>query len=636
MGAVIGALAAFIALTLSTRFNPAILIDFDADLPRPVASGFYDVERNTQETYAWTSALATITLRGIDRAVPWTCTIRMRGARPAGLPEPEAALGIDGITVRTEPGRPDYSEIDIEAPPLARSKSLSLTIRTTPTFVPGDADKRQLGVQVDRIQCVPTKGAAASAPSRALLASVCAGAVFGALFAMLAPLLAAAVEIAIFSAALASVISRGMAAYSAAYLEWIVPVAAWSAIAGMAFALLRSSRGRATQPAGAFVLAFSSAVLFLKIIALLHPSKDVVDAVFHAHRLEAVLAGNYFFTQPMPGGVRFPYAIGLYVTAAPWATLLPDHVALLRIVVCVFEGIAAALLYTAVSKSWGDHLAGAAAVVLYHAAPLPYLIIGNANLTFAFAQSVSVMALVAAVLLPFQRRWAWSALALMLIAALAFLSHVGVFPVVALSLVALGVLYLWRGGADLRIGSWSVLGATTIAAVLSIGIYYARFPEVWSTLDRVRSPLAGTPAGGASPSATSGPAPLSIAERAARAAAHGKDDYGLPLLFLASAGLWLVWKARDGRLTLGLAAWAVGFAAFLAFRIVAPVDARLQRYADEFIDRLYYITLPVIAVLAARAAAAGWRRGGLARWTSVALVLLAAAAAVAKWSDWTQ
>ena len=74
--------------------------------------------------------------------------------------------------------------------------------------------------------------------------------------------------------------------------------------------------------------------LYLLLLAVLHPSKALVDALFHAHRLEWVRAGNYFFTQPMPDGVAFPYAIALYVVASPWMALTRDHVALLRIVVC--------------------------------------------------------------------------------------------------------------------------------------------------------------------------------------------------------------------------------------------------------------------------------------------------------------
>ena len=39
----------------------------------------------------------------------------------------------------------------------------------------------------------------------------------------------------------------------------------------------------------------------------------------------------------------------------------------------------------------------------------------------------------------------------------------------------------------------------------------------------------------------------------------------------------------------------------------APVDAPFQRYADEFIHRVYGMTLPAVAVLAAFAFARGWR-----------------------------
>jgi hypothetical protein len=43
----------------------------------------------------------------------------------------------------------------------------------------------------------------------------------------------------------------------------------------------------------------------------------------------------------MPSGVEFPYAIGLYVTAAPWASLTRDHVLLLRVVVARAHVLAA-------------------------------------------------------------------------------------------------------------------------------------------------------------------------------------------------------------------------------------------------------------------------------------------------------
>ena len=137
-------------------------------------------------------------------------------------------------------------------------------------------------------------------------------------------------------------------------------------------------------------MAFSAGALYLKLLGQLHPSKPLVDALFQAHRLEWVMAGRYFFTQPMPGGVQFPYAIGLYVVAAPWTVLAHDHVALLRIVVCTAEAIAGALLYPMIVRTWGDRLAGAAATVLFSVVPISAVVIGNANLTNAFGESIAL------------------------------------------------------------------------------------------------------------------------------------------------------------------------------------------------------------------------------------------------------
>src|SRR4029453_15971721 len=60
----------------------------------------------------------------------------------------------------------------------------------------------------------------------------------------------------------------------------------------------------------------------------------IVDALFQGDRLEWVLSGRYYFTQTMPDGVRFPYAIALYVFSMPWTYFTRDYVTLLRIVVC--------------------------------------------------------------------------------------------------------------------------------------------------------------------------------------------------------------------------------------------------------------------------------------------------------------
>ena len=95
--------------------------------------------------------------------------------------------------------------------------------------------------------------------------------------------------------------------------------------------------------------------------------------MFQAHRLQWVLDGRYYFTQLMPSGVQFPYAIGLYVFSAPWAAITRDHVTLLRIVVCATECVAGAMLYPMIVRTWGDRLAGAIAAALFAVVPIVLL-----------------------------------------------------------------------------------------------------------------------------------------------------------------------------------------------------------------------------------------------------------------------
>ncbi len=105
---------------------------------------------------------------------------------------------------------------------------------------------------------------------------------------------------------------------------------------------------------------------------------------------------DYLFTQPMPDGVAFPYAIGLYVVSLPWMALTRDHVTLLRIVVCTAHILAGLLLYVAIVRRLQDQLAGALAVVLWSLVPTWFLVVGNANLTGAFGQSAATATLLSA------------------------------------------------------------------------------------------------------------------------------------------------------------------------------------------------------------------------------------------------
>ena len=632
-GAVLGAVLASAALGAFARFSPTLLLDFDADLPRQVTSGFFPVERTPAETFAWTTSQATITLRGLDRTTPWRCVVRLSGSRPAAAPRGETTIAVDGITHATLRPADGYQDVEVELPRRSGSTGAAVTLATTPTFVPGASDTRALGVQIDRLACHRTEGGGwpASAP---LAAAAVAGGAMGMVFALLAPTLAVALAgFAAFGAATAFALSVGAAAYAPDYLRRVAAVPLWIAGPVLLFCVARARAARPLHPAAGFVLAFSSALLCLKILALLHPSKEVVDAVFHAHRLGAVLAGNYYFTQPMPGGVQFPYAIGLYVAAAPWAGLMTDHVALLRIVVCLVDAIAGGLLYVVVASAWKDRFAGALAVVLYHAAPIPYTVIGNANLTYAFGQGIAAVAAVLAVLSAAgarHRRWG---AALFLAAALAFLSHVGIFPLLAVMLLATGGLYLLLLEPSRRRHGAFIIGVTLVAAVFAVGAYYAHFPEVYKTLERVVTPAPDAPPDPGPAAANPGPE-LAMTDRALRAGALAGRSLGWPLLALAALGIGVVARAARDRLTLALAGWGVSAALFLAFRILAPVEMRYQRYADEFIERVCYATMPAVAILAGAAAAWCWRSGMLWRIGGAAAFVAAVAGAVRLWSGW--
>jgi len=90
---------------------------------------------------------------------------------------------------------------------------------------------------------------------------------------------------------------------------------------------------------------------------------------------------------------------------------------------------------------------------------------------------------------------------------------------------------------------------------------------------------------------------------------------------------------RD-RLGLLVAASAIAYVSFVGFSVLAPVDPKFQRYNEEFISRIDYATVPVIAVLAGAGATWLWRAGLVGRVVAAALVLAAAAGGVNAWERW--
>ena len=641
LAAAIGASAGLACLTIAYSMHPDLTAEMDRDLPRRVASGFYPFERAGDETFAWTSRRADLTLSGLTRTRPWVCSLRFRGGRSEPLPQPLVQVAVDGVTVASRTATNDFQEVEIPVP-LRSAPGLTLTISSSTTVVPGPADRRELGVQVDRLMCRPERAGLVVPPRRAIAAAVAAAAAFGAALGIAGTSLAgAAAAVTVLAAGQSVLLSWGPAPYGT-FPDTLLRLAIW---VSLLMAAILNLLGRAGQPAR-FVVIFSAAAFYLKMLGLLHPSKSLVDAVFHAHRLEWVMGGRYYFTQPLSSGVDFPYAIGLYLFAAPWSMLTSDHVTLLRAIVCASGVVSGALLYVMIVRLWGDRLVGALAVVLFSLVPLPYGVVGSANLTNAFGESVALVAMAAVAIWPLERRHVTHLIGLFLLSGLAFLSHISTFSLLLATLVAAAFFYYLGGAAELRARARVLLAVTAAAAVFAVVTYYGHFGEVYKTGLRERARIAA--AGVADPSApvdraepgdnrppVRGGAPTSLTSRAADALALSVSALGWPILLMAVAGGWHLLKGRVwDPLGMVLAAWAVAYVAFLGVGVLAPVAAPLQRYAAEFVARVVLATCPAAVILGARGVAWGWRAGKISRAAAVVLLLCAVVEGVRYWVGW--
>ena len=608
--AVLGALASAVWLALFYAGAGGPRTEFDIDPPRFV-SGVYAAERDqpTGLTFAWTGPEVGLRLPGLDRRVPWTLTVRVRGARPDPASNPSLTFTVDGIAVRTQPTTTGFEEMRFVVPARPERRGAILSLHSSSTFVPGPGDRRQLGVMLDSLQLTPD--GLVLPPPEIFGPAMFAGAVLAAAIALLGVTSGSAIGAAVLlSAGQGAVLAHGFGPYSdLANLGARVALSIAAVLVVGAWVVRR--RGQPLRNTARFAAAFSAGACFLKLLVLLHPDMPIGDALFHAHRFQGVLGGNLYFTSTAPGGYAFPYAPGLYVVASPFAWLVRREmgdVYLLRVITAVADTIAGVLLYSMASRGWNDRLAGAMAVALYHLVPLGFRILTVGNLTNAFAQSLSVGALALMTTPALHTPNGGATVALALVLTIAFLSHTSTFAILSVCALLTAILFIGKGGPALRSPGRAVAVATGIATVLAIVLYYGHFAATYKTeLARLGSETAANApdAGG----------------RGAWARAIAVPRYlhiylGSPILVLAVAGALDRWRrsSRD-RLTLAVAALGLTCALYLIVGVLTPLDMRH-----------YLAAIPALALLAAAGASWWWQSGGSAR--IIAALLLA-------WIVWT-
>ena len=563
-GAAMGAGALLFAYTRA----PGLVFEMDKPVPSFV-QGLYANERDDQGTFAWTSGQVRVGIPTLDRSGNWTCTLRFRGARPVGEAPPIVDVRVDDARVAALAAAPEYHDLGFALPASDR-RGVSIDLLISSTFTPGTADTRVLGVQVDRLACRPA-GMVWPPAWPTMLAAASVGVLTLFLSLSLMPLSSALALAAAAAAGVGAMLTTGGAIYSA-YATDVLRLSVWIGLAAaILIAALDRIAGRRITAAARVAIGISAVALFLKVLGLWHPAKPIIDAVFHAHRLEAVMAGKYFFSQPFVGGVQMPYAIGLYVFAWPWAWLSTDHVAVIRTVTATADVIAAGLLYPVVARAWDDRRAAVLAVLAFQLTPLPFGVLGNANLANIFGQSVALVTMAAAVTWRLEPRRLVTLTGFTLILTWAFCSHVSTVTTLSATLGLLVLLYAWRGDAARRRAAASIVIAAAAAIAIAWFVFYQHF------LDEFTAAFARMFSTAATAQATLNAAELAKgymtrSERVVDVLAQAVANAGWPLIVLSAIGAWRLWRRglRD-RLTSALMAWAIVWVVFSASTVISKV-----------------------------------------------------------------
>jgi hypothetical protein len=131
--ALLGALASVVFLAGAYLLSPALRLDFAVDPPRLV-TGMHPGERDEASglTFAWTGRDVAIRLPGLDRRVPWSLELRLRGGRPHQPDNPVVVVSVDGAPLLEHPSQTDFTTVRVTVPPRpARPRGALITLRSS-------------------------------------------------------------------------------------------------------------------------------------------------------------------------------------------------------------------------------------------------------------------------------------------------------------------------------------------------------------------------------------------------------------------------------------------------------------------------------------------------------------------------
>jgi hypothetical protein len=450
-------------------------------LPR-IVQGFSRPSDFEQETGAAVREQAHLRLRRLTRSAPWRAQFLARSSsstRPSDL-----IVSVDDTETLRRTLTAAWTSIAIEIPAADRP-GLVLGFR------PASDGRRTVPVVVGDIALRSTSWARLNRGTATAML-VCALAI-GLLVAVAAWEVRALTAGLVALVMLAIVITRGLAT-EGEYAEW----ATWWTGATTLFAaasIIAVRRWCAEPRAWTTAIVLSAMATVVHGLVLGHPLMGIGDSLFHLHRFQSVDGGRYFMTSEAPGG-DFPYPIAFYVVAKGVMTLLPfvDDTRWMLRALCICAHAGAALAVFGLVLRWRSAAEAFWAQLLFLVVPVGFHTQGVAYLTNSFGQSLSVIAMCLAGVLTFHRRLGLGVALVTVAATVAFLSHLGSFMLLGVSLALFAGLCV-STTAFRRRGTALAL-STACAGILSVVLFYAWFGDTYRALmARPPAALVTAPAG---------------------------------------------------------------------------------------------------------------------------------------------
>jgi hypothetical protein len=373
-----------------------------ADLAyHPYISNFNDIE--TAQTgshlkYRWSKANPEIFLPGIGNQ-PVQLSITTTGSRPGG-PPPEITLTVRGQTFKLQTQPEEHTDTFLVERGNMWDGDFVLKM-SVPTFTP-PGDPRQLGVIIREVDVRPAGSGLRPVvvPPIATLGQLLVGVIAMYIIGLVTTRRASVALILLAGSILVATVLVVVARPDLGFLAGQLPsLCAWGLLFGLLGRavldlLIGTESGEKALGTG-FVAAAGSAAFVLAFMVrfggLTYAQFLTSDLFLHIHNTEAVMRGDWLFSEPVPDGTLVPYPPAHYVLVAGLSLLVGNSEEtlglLLKWTASVLDAATCLVLAWAGWRLIPGALGGFAALA-YVFSPAAFDLFSAGNYTNIFAQSV--------------------------------------------------------------------------------------------------------------------------------------------------------------------------------------------------------------------------------------------------------